>query len=149
MINRTLFILQNAFNGLKEVSPTPTLAADFAEGASKSGSSWDSFMQLVGLVVLLIVILAAAYYTTKFVGGIKLGQMKNSNFKLIDAYRISPNKVIQIVKIANKYIVLAVAKDTINFITELDEADVYIRDENTKELQSFKQTLEKIRNINK
>jgi flagellar protein FliO/FliZ len=148
MINKTMYVVLNAFNDLK-TTPAPTEAAGAVEGASNNVSTMDSFLQLVGLVVLLVVILFAAYYTSKFVGGIKLGQMKNSNFQVIDAYRISPNKVIQIVKIANKYIVIAIGKDTVNYITELDEAEVYIRETHTGEKQSFKQTLEKLRNYNK
>lgn len=148
MINKTIYIALNAFNELKS-TPAPDAGADVAEGASRSASTLDNFLQLVGLLVLLIVILAAAYYTSRFVGKVKLGQMKNSNFTVIDAYRISPNKVIQIVKIANKYIVVAIGKDSIQYITELDEAEVYIREEQKAEKQSFKQTLEKLRNYNK
>lgn len=148
MYEKTIFIMLNKVNDLKG-TPAPTAAAKAAEGASRSVSTWDSFIQLVGLLILLIVILAAAYYTSRFVGGLKLGQMKNSNFTVIDAYRISPNKVIQIVKIANKYIVIAIGKDTINYITELDETEVFIRETHTGEKQSFKQTLEKLRNYNK
>ena len=75
-----------------------------------------------------------------------MGQLKNSNFKVIDTYRISPNKFLQIVKIANKFVVISVGKDAVNFITELDESEVFIRDDSTKENINFKQILEKMRN---
>jgi len=143
MYSKTMFVMLDMINRLKG-TPIPTQAADVTEGITDSGSTWDSFIELIGLIVLLVIILVAAYYTTRFVGGIKQGQSKNSNFQVIDAYRISPNKVIQIVKIANKYIVVAIGKDTINFITELDESEVYIRDEQTVNRGSFKQILDKI-----
>ena len=153
MYNKTMIILQGIIPDLKNTTPTPTAlpetAQKIADGVTRTGSTWDSFIQLVGLSLLLIVILIAAYYTTKFVGGIKVGQLKNSNFKVIDAYRISPNKVIQIVKIANKYMVIAVGKDSINYITELEEAEIFFRDENTGEKLIFKQILEKLRNNHK
>lgn len=149
MYNKTMVILDNAFDKLKGTPSPDETANDVAGRVSDAMSSWDSFIQMIGLIILLILILAATYYTTKFVGGMKLGQMKNSNFKVIDAYRISPNKVMQIVKIGNKYIVIAISKDTINYITELDEAELFIREEQTAEKLSFKETFDKLRNMNK
>ncbi|MDF2510887.1 MAG: hypothetical protein K0S04_753 [Herbinix sp.] len=147
MQHKTIVILDSILSQLKT---TPTPAAEDAQsnvaaGVSGSVSTVDSFIQMLGLVVLLIVILIAAYYTTKFIGGMRQGQLKHSNFQVIDAYRISPNKVIEIVKIANKYVVIAIGKDSINYITELDEAEVLIKTEPGKELQSFTQTLDRLR----
>ena len=126
---------------------TPTPSPDgtpFQAGLSTR----DNFMQLIGLVFLLIVILVAAYFTSRFVGNMKLGQMKNSNFTVIDSYRVSPNKLLQIVKIGNKFVVIAIGKDTINFITELDEAEVYIREVNAGEKLNFKLILDKLKTNN-
>lgn len=107
-------------------------------------STANNVLQLIGLVLLLIVILAAAYYTSKFLGKLKLGQLKSSNFNVIDSYQISPNKMLQIVKIANKYVVISVSKDNISFITELDEAQVLLKDTNIGEKQNFKQIFNKL-----
>lgn len=152
MKERTMVILQSILEGLKN-TPTPSATSDVSQkvagGVTSTGGTQDSFVQLLGLVFLLIIILIATYYTSKFVGGVKLGQMKNSNFQVIDTYRVTQNKLIQIVKIANKYVVIAIGKDTINYITELDEAEVYIRDMKAGDKTSFQQTLEKLRKINK
>ena len=130
-------------------TPTPSPTAEGSTVTIPQGaSSYDSILQLVGLVFLLIIILVAAYYTSKFIGGIKLGQMKKSNFQVIDSYRVTPNKVLQIVKIGNKYVVVAIGKDNINFITELDESEVIIRESQQGEKQSFKQILDKLKNNN-
>lgn len=112
----------------------------------KKMTTLDNVLQLIGLVILLIVILVAAYYTSKFIGGIKLGQLQESNFEVIDTYRISPNKVLQIVKIANKYVVIAVGKDTVSYITELDETEVRLKMSKPAEKYDFKKILEKLRN---
>ena len=106
----------------------------------------DNLLQLLGLVLLLIVILVAAYYTSRFIGKLKLGQLKNSNFNVIDTYRISPNKMLQIVKVGNKFLVISTSKDSVNYITELEESEVQIREAGTKEKQNFKQILEKFKN---
>jgi flagellar protein FliO/FliZ len=150
MSEKTMVILQGTIDELNSISPTPTqaLAEEVAKSATRSGSTWDSLLQLIGLVFLLIIILIAAFYTSRFVGGMKLGQLKNSNFNVVDSYRLSQNKAIQIIKIGNKYVVVAIGKDTINYITELDEAEVIHREFNTKEKLSFKQLFDKYRNNN-
>lgn len=149
MYEGTMVLVLNSTDKIFNTTPAPTDAAQAAGNVSEllkdTSSPLGSFMQLIGLILLLIVILIATYYTTRFVGRMKLGQMKESNFKVIDAYRISPNKVVQIVKIGNKYIVLGIGKDTINYITQLDEAEVFIRENSAGEKMSFKQILEKIK----
>lgn len=117
-----------------------------AKAVTHVTSNLDRFIQLMGLVFVLIMILIAAYFTTKLVSKVSIGQIRNSNFKVIDTYRISPNKFLQIVKVSNKYVVIAVSKDSVNFVTELEESEVFIKDVNAKENVNFKQILEKMRN---
>ncbi|TAH69602.1 MAG: hypothetical protein EWM47_06400 [Anaerolineaceae bacterium] len=116
-----------------------------SEVAPDRFSTTDNILQLFGLCLLLIIILIAAYYTSKFVGRYKLGQFKDSNIKIIEAYKISTNKMLQIVKITNKYIVLGISKDQITYITELDESEVIAHDTYEGEKQSFRQIFEKIK----
>lgn len=108
-------------------------------------STFDNVLQLLGLVLLLILILIAAYYTSRFVGRYKLGQLKDSNIQVIEIYRISTNKMLQIVKIANKYVVLGISKEQITYITELDESQVLTHDAKEEEKQSFKQIFDKFK----
>lgn len=111
-------------------------------------SSSDNVLQLLGLCLLLIIILIAAYYTSKFVGRYKLGQYKDSNIRVIEAYRIGTNKMLQIVRIANKYVVLGISKEQITYITELDESEVMIHDMHEGEKPSFRQIFDKIKRKN-
>ncbi len=108
-------------------------------------TTMDNVWQLFGLIVILVIILIAAYYTSRFVGGAKINQLKNSNFKVIDTYRITQNKALQIVKVANKYLVISISKDSIRFITELEETDVLSKEVPSEEKQNFKLILEKLK----
>lgn len=112
--------------------------------SSTSNSIWE----LIGLVLLLIAILIATYYTTKFVGRVKENQLKTSNFELIDSYRIAPSKMLQIIKVSNKYLVISISKDTIEFITELEEDQVTIKDRELTDKLSFKNIFDNIKNKN-
>jgi flagellar protein FliO/FliZ len=147
--NTVIMLLEGLDLGKIIGTPTPLpTVGDTSDPIPQGLSSYDSVWQLVGLIALLIIILVAAYYTSRFIGGIKLGQMRKSNFQVIDSYRVTPNKVLQIVKIGNKYVVIAIGKDDIHFITELDEAEVIIRESHQVEKQSFKQILDKLKNNN-
>ena len=87
-------------------------------------SSFDNFLQLLGMTLLFIVVLAITYFTTKFVGGVKMDRDRKSNFKVIESYKITPNKFLQLVEVGGKYIVIAISKDSIQYITELDASKV-------------------------
>ena len=116
-----------------------------SEAVPERLSTTDNVLQLLGLCLLLIIILIAAYYTSKFVGRYKLGQFKDSNIQVIEAYKVGTNKMLQIVKISNKYVVLGISKDQITYITELDESEVLTHDYNDGEKQHFRQIFEKLK----
>jgi flagellar protein FliO/FliZ len=101
-------------------------------------STLENFFNLLGLLVIFILILVATYFTARWVGAYQVGQNKNKNMKVIETYRINQTKFIQIVKIANKYIVIAVSKDHIEFLTELTEEDIMMPDENPRITNNFK-----------
>lgn len=104
-----------------------------------SSSTLNNTLQLFGLLLLFIFILIATYFTSKFVGGIKLGQVKKSNFKVIETYKIAPNKFLQIIHIGKKYIVISVNKDDIKFITELSEEEIICPDSDKSNSTNFKE----------
>lgn len=116
-----------------------------SEATPESFSTTNNVLQLLGLVLLLLVIIIAAYYTSKFLGKYKMGQFKNSNIQVIETYSIGTNKMLQIVKISNKYVVLGISKDSVNYITELDESEVLTHEINKDEKQSFRHIFEKIK----
>ena len=150
MNKRAMLLLsegQDIFNELFDSSTKETTPHDttpYLEQSSSSGSLW----QLVGLVILLIIILIAAYYTSRFVAQLKLGQQRKSNFQVIDTYRISTTKVLQIVKVGNHYLLLAIGKDTVSLLKELDETEVILREAPPCEKLNFKQLLDKLKNNN-
>lgn len=150
MTGKTLVMLLESIDMDKIVgTPTPSLQEGSSQELMKrTASSYDSVWQLVSLVLILVIILVAAYYTSRFIGGMKLGQMKKSNFQVIDSYRVTPNKALQIVKIGNKYVVISIGKDNISYITELDESEVVIKEPYQGGKQSFKQILDKLKNNN-
>ncbi|SHO49849.1 flagellar biosynthetic protein FliO [Anaerocolumna xylanovorans] len=113
-------------------------------------SGVDNFLQLLGVILLFVVVLVITYLTTKFVGGVKMGTLKDSNFKVIDTYKLMQNKYLQIIKVGTRYFVIAVGKDDIRLLTELKEDEITVKDRSTKQnnnfqdiLKAFKKQIEK------
>ncbi len=92
-------------------------------------SSWDSVFQLIGVSILFIIILVITYYTTKFVGGVKMGMTKNSNFKVLETFKITQNKYLQLIQVGTRYFVIAIGKDDIHFLAELSEDEIIKQEE--------------------
>ncbi len=144
---KTLVLLQSPI----EEEIVKGLNEDTTKVTPEKFSSFQNIVQLLGLVLLLVIILFAAYYTSRFIGKMKLGQLKNSNFDVIDSYRISQGKLLQIVKIGKKYIVISVGKENVNYITELQEADLVFKDTGsggkTAQRQSFRQIIDNMKGV--
>ena len=100
-------------------------------------SSVDNLLQLVGVSILFIFILVITYYTTKFVGGVKLSINKNSNFKVLETHKIAQNKYIQIIQIGTRYFVISIGKDDIRLLTELNENEVLKQDDLKAQKNNF------------
>lgn len=107
-------------------------------------SSTDNLLQLLGLVVLFIVILVITYYTTKLIGGIKAGQQKKGNIKVLETFQVTQNKYLQLVQVGKKYIVIAIGKNEIQLITELKENELNEPEECLKQDIKFLDLLSKI-----
>ncbi|QHQ62087.1 flagellar biosynthesis protein FliO [Anaerocolumna sedimenticola] len=116
-------------------------------------SNLDNLLQLLGVSILFIFILVITYYTTKFVGGAKLNITKNSNFKVLETYKIAQNKYLQIIQIGTRYFVISVGKDDIRFLTELNENEILKQDDLKLQKNNFTDifniSLKKIKDKNK
>lgn len=88
-------------------------------------SGLSSGLELLKLIVICVLVIGASYYVTKKIGSSQLGMRKDSNFKIIDAVNLGQNKYLQLIKIGtDKYIVVAVSKENVTFITELSKDEV-------------------------
>lgn len=87
----------------------------------KISSGWESFFQLIGVLLVFLFVLAITYFTTKWIAGYQKGAMCNKNIRVIETFRVNNNKYIQIIQVGEKYLAISVCKDNINVLTELTE----------------------------
>ncbi|MBO5088986.1 MAG: flagellar biosynthetic protein FliO [Lachnospiraceae bacterium] len=116
---------------------------------TKSSASFESIGQLIVLIILFLFVLFLAYMAARIAGGFQSNAInKKSNVKVIEVFHLSNNKYIEIVKIGEHYLALAVCKDTVTLLTELDESEVR-EHERTMEPINFKSILDKMKNERK
>ena len=109
---------------------------------SFGASGVESVLKLIGLIILCVLIILASYFTTRFVGKRQSGAGGESNFKSLDIYRINQNKYLQLIAIGTRFFVIAVSKDNVELIAELNEEDItYWRSEKKV---SFKDIMSKV-----
>lgn len=111
---------------------------------STFSSTFDNVLQLLGLVLMFCFVLGATYLTSKYVGKIRMSQLKDKNFRVIETVKVAPNKFLQLVKMGNKYVVIGIGKDDIHVITELSEEDVILPEENSQQGMKFSDFIAKV-----
>lgn len=79
----------------------------------------DSFVQFVTVLLLFLIVLFITYGVTRWISGIQKTQMLGRNMEVIDTMRISSTKYLQIVRAGDKYLVIAVCKDTVTMLAEI------------------------------
>lgn len=108
-------------------------------------STLENVLQLLGLLIVFILILIATYYTTKFIGSANLIHNKNNNISVVETYRISQSKYIQIIKVGGKYMVIGVSKDHMDYFTEIEEEQLNFHEFNDKATVDFKTVLSQVK----
>ncbi|MDE6627039.1 MAG: flagellar biosynthetic protein FliO [Lachnospiraceae bacterium] len=112
-------------------------------------SGLDSIAQLICTILLFIFVLVLAYLAARITGSFQSNVLnKRSNIRVIEVFRLSNNKVIEIVKIGNQYLALAVCKDSVTVLTQLEETEIN-EQEVSLEPMNFKNILDKIKNEKK
>ena len=111
-------------------------------------SAIDSAAQLLTVIVLFIVVLIATWLTTRYIAGIQKGKLSGSNFETVDTFRLSQNKYVQIIRIGHRYLAVAVCKDTVTVLCELQEDEITFRDKAfTQKAVSFEDFFNKAKEI--
>ena len=117
--------------------------------AAVQTSSFSSFMQLIGVLIIFLFVLAVTYVATRWIAGYQKEHSYNKNLKIIETLRLTTNKYIQIVQAGEEYLVIAIGKDEVQLLTKLTQEQ--LRELPSEEFpagvgpESFKELLEKIK----
>ncbi len=84
----------------------------------------NSVAQFFTVFIIFLFVLAITYFSTRVIAGVEKKRMISGNMELLDALRIANNKYLQIVKIGERYLCIAVCKDTVTMLLELKKEDI-------------------------
>lgn len=107
--------------------------------------SLSGYAQFITVLILFVAVLWVTWAVTKWTAGYQKGKMAGGNIEMLESFRVAPDKYVQIIRVADKYLAIAVAKDTVTFLTELDESELMLKEEKAGAKISFQELLEKVR----
>ncbi len=108
-----------------------------------------TYLQFITMLIIFVVVLAATYFFTKWMANFQKDQTASGNIEVIETARISSTKYIQIVRIGQKYMAIAVGKDEVTNLGEVSREDLVFKEDNPEANMSFKDILEKFKGENK
>lgn len=108
----------------------------------------DFISQFITVVVIFILVLGITYLTTKWLAGYQKEKSAGSNVEVLETARITANKYIQIVRCADKYLAIAVCKDTVTVLAELEPEQIRISEGRQNIKPDFKEMLKKAGTVN-
>lgn len=84
-------------------------------------SSLESFIQLLGALVIFAFVLVITYFTTRWIGNYQKTNVQNRNLQFVESIGVGNNKFISLVKAGKVYLVVAVGKDEVTMLAQLTE----------------------------
>ena len=119
-------------------------------GLLASGSI-ESIARLITTLLIFIFVLFITFWTSKFIAGYQKKNMITGNMEVVEMVRIAQNKYLQIVRAGEQYYMIALGKDTVTLIAQLDPEELQFKTETSEQSQyvDFKAILEKAKNSRK
>lgn len=96
----------------------------------------ESALRFITVFLIFLLVVFISHLTTKIVGNYQKNQLSGGNIKLLDAARLNSNSYIQIVRVANRILVLAVSKESVSTLCELSEDEYKSIEEDANNVSS-------------
>ena len=90
----------------------------FAPGTGVAASV-GSYAQFITVLLIFAAVLGVTAWVTRWMANYQKQQSVNENIEVIETTRIANNKYIQIIRAGEKYMVIAVCKDTVTMLGEI------------------------------
>ena len=114
-------------------------------------SSLNSISELFTVLIIFVFVLAITYFSTRWIANYKKENNLSKNIEIIETYKITTNKYLQILRTGEKYLVIAVCKDTVTFLCELEKEQIDLQKKEGGNIVklNFKELLEKAKGTKK
>ncbi len=106
----------------------------------------DSFLQFITVLFIFVLVLLLTWVATKWIANVQNGRnIQGANIEVIETYRLTTNKYIQIIRTGEKYLAIAVCKDTVTILAEIPDGQIHLPDKQVGAMPDFKKMLEMAR----
>lgn len=106
-----------------------------------SSHSSSDIAQFFTVLIIFIFVLALSMFCAKWMGNFQKAQSSGGSAEVIETIRIAQGKWLQIIRIGSKYKVIAISRDSVTYLGDVDESDIKIADLGEK--KSFSEILSK------
>ena len=83
-------------------------------------TSSGGYAQLITMLVIFVVVLGVTAWVTRWIANYQKVQGAGGNIEVIETQRIAQNKWIQIIRVGGSYKAVAISKDQVTFLGDLD-----------------------------
>jgi len=109
-----------------------------------ANSGVDSIVQLITVLLIFVFVLAVTLGVTKWMAGFQRLQSEGKNIQIIETTKMSPNHYAQIMRVGDKYVAVAIGKETVTVLTTLDESQLNLDASKQSYKTDFASVLKKI-----
>lgn len=107
----------------------------------------SSIGELISAILIFLFVLALACVTTRLTAGFQKQKLVGRNVEVIETFKLSQGKYIQIIRLGEKYAAIAVCKDTVTMLGELDKDEIALPESDTANVMSFQDILDKAKGM--
>ncbi len=101
-----------------------------------------SYAQLITVLIMFVAVLGITAWVTRWLANYQRVQNVNANIEIVETVRITANKYIQLVRVGETFMAIAVCKDTVTMLGEVPAEQLKFKDPAQSKI-SFKELLEK------
>lgn len=111
---------------------------------SGGSNTLEGIVQLIVVFIMFLFVLAMAYFAARLAGRFQSNIQSRSNIRVIETARIGNNKFVQIIKVGDQYLAVGIGKDTVTFLTRLEEEELDLEALDSRTKGSFKDILSQL-----
>lgn len=104
-----------------------------------------SVAQFITILILFFVVLGSAFFVTRWISNYQKNAGNSGFMEVVEVCRISVSQVLEVVRIGEGYVVIAVSKDTVEMIRELAPGEYSPGVKSAGHGQSFRELLDQLK----
>ncbi|MDE5803500.1 MAG: flagellar biosynthetic protein FliO [Lachnospiraceae bacterium] len=101
--------------------------------------------ELITVLIIFVLVLALTLLVTKWLAGYQKGQRSGSNIEIVDTCPAGNGKYIQIVRLGETYVAVAVCKDSVTLLATVPKEQLVLPEAGGSSTLKFRELFHKAR----